>query len=64
MVESIKHIFMRKGLRLSIYSVLIPMLLQFVYIRYVSYNVDEALYGNFILYVSFVSLIILDRKYP
>ena len=57
MVESIKHIFMRKGLRLSIYSVLIPMLLQFVYIRYVSYNVDEALYGNFILYVSFVSLI-------
>ena len=56
-IAKIKHVFKRKGLRLSIYSVLIPMLLQFAYIRYVSYNVDQAMYGDFILYTSFVSLI-------
>jgi len=25
------------------------MMLQFIYIRYVSYNIDEEVYGNFIL---------------
>lgn len=34
---------------ITILTVLIPMLFQFIYIRYVSYNVDKEVYGNFIL---------------
>lgn len=34
---------------ITILTVLIPILFQFIYIRYVSYNVDKEVYGNFIL---------------
>lgn len=36
-------------------TVLIPTLLQFIYIRYVSYEVDKAVYGNFILLQTFIA---------
>jgi len=51
------QIFSRRGLRLSIYSVIVPILLQLFYVRYISYNVDESIFGDFILYISFVALI-------
>jgi O-antigen/teichoic acid export membrane protein len=38
-----------KSFLITILTVVIPMLLQFIYIRYVSYNVDKEVYGNFIL---------------
>lgn len=34
---------------LTILTVLIPVLFQFLYIRYISYNVEKEVYGNFIL---------------
>lgn len=34
---------------LSIVTVIIPILLQLIYIRYVSYSVDKTIYGNFVL---------------
>ena len=50
-------IFSRRGFRLSIYSVVVPILLQLFYVRYISYNVDKSFFGNYILYISFVALI-------
>ncbi len=41
--------FKNKSFHITILTVLIPMLFQFIYIRYVSYNVDKEVYGNFIL---------------
>ena len=38
-----------KSFLLTIFTVLIPISFQFIYIRYVSYNVDREIYGNFIL---------------
>ena len=38
-----------KSFFITIMTVLIPMIMQFIYIRYVSYNVDKVDYGNFIL---------------
>jgi O-antigen/teichoic acid export membrane protein len=49
--------FYRKGFRLSVYSVIIPVLLQVLYVRYISYNVDESIFGSFILYISFIALV-------
>ena len=43
-----------KDLKISILTVLIPLILQLVYIRYISYNVDKEVYGNFILLSSFI----------
>jgi len=38
-----------KNFIITILTVAIPMIFQFIYIRYVSYNVDKEVYGNFIL---------------
>jgi O-antigen/teichoic acid export membrane protein len=51
------NIYKRKGFRIAVYSVIVPILLQLIYIRYVSYNVDSLFFGNFILYISFIALI-------
>jgi len=46
---------LNKSLLITIATVVIPLLLQFIYIRYVSYNVDKDVYGNFILLQTFIS---------
>lgn len=46
---------MNRNFVLTIMTVLIPVLLQFFYIRYVSYNVDKIDYGNFILLQTLIS---------
>lgn len=38
-----------KNLIISIFTVMIPVLMQLFYIRYISYNVDKNIYGNFVL---------------
>jgi O-antigen/teichoic acid export membrane protein len=38
-----------KNLLVTVFTVLVPLLLQVFYIRYVSYNVDKDIYGNFVL---------------
>ena len=40
---------LNRSFLITIATVLIPVLMQFFYIRYVSYNVDKTDYGNFIL---------------
>jgi len=53
----ILEIFNRKGFRISLYTVIVPILLQLFYVRYISYNVDPSFFGTYILYISFVALI-------
>ena len=50
-------VLQRKGVRVSIYSVVAPIIVQIFYVRYISYNVDESVFGKFVLYVSFISLL-------
>lgn len=38
-----------KGFLISLATVLVPILFQFFYIRYISYHVDKVDYGNFVL---------------
>ncbi len=45
----IKLFSINKNLYITIATVLIPIIMQFIYIRYVSYNVDKDDFGNFIL---------------
>lgn len=40
---------LNKGLWITIFSVALPVLMQFFFIRYMSYNVDKEDYGNFVL---------------
>jgi O-antigen/teichoic acid export membrane protein len=40
---------------ITIFTVIIPISMQFFYIRYVSYNIDKVDYGNFILLQTLVS---------
>lgn len=40
---------MSKGLLLSFYTVFFSVLLQFLFIRYASYEIDKEIYGNFVL---------------
>ena len=56
-INNILNLFKKRGLRLSVLTVLIPILLQLIYIRYISYNVDESFFGDFILYISFIALL-------
>lgn len=44
---------------ITVFTVLIPMIFQFIYIRYVSYNVDKVLYGDFVLLQTFISALSL-----
>jgi len=43
-----------KSLNLSILTVFIPLILQFIYIKYVSYEVDKNVYGDFIILGTFI----------
>jgi hypothetical protein len=38
-----------KNLTITFLTVAIPILMQFIYIRYISYNVEKEIYGNFVL---------------
>lgn len=38
-----------KNLTITFLTVVIPVLMQFIYIRYISYNVEKEIYGNFVL---------------
>ena len=38
-----------KGFLITIFSVALPVLMQFFFIRYMSYSVDKEDYGNFVL---------------
>lgn len=38
-----------KNLTITFFTVAIPILMQFIYIRYISYNVEKEIYGNFVL---------------
>lgn len=49
------QIKINKAFLFTIATVAIPLLLQFIYIRYVSYNVDKNVYGNFILLQTLIS---------
>ena len=44
-----------KDFLFTVATVVIPLLLQFIYIRYVSYSVDKDVYGNFILLQTLIS---------
>jgi len=43
-----------KNLRITILTILIPIILQLIYIRYVSYEVNKSDYGDFIILSTFV----------
>jgi O-antigen/teichoic acid export membrane protein len=49
--------FINKSLVLTILTVICPALFQLFYIRYVSYEVDPKIFGNFILLVTFASAV-------
>jgi len=44
-----------KNFIITVLTVLIPLIMQFIYIRYVSYEVDKTIYGNFILLQTLVT---------
>jgi len=43
-----------KSLRISLITVVLPVVLQLIYIRYISYNVDKNDFGDFIILSTFV----------
>jgi len=45
------------GMFISILTVLLPLIFQLAYIKYISYNVNQNIYGDFILLSSFVILL-------
>ena len=55
MLRNNRLFFNNKSLIITVFTVAIPALLQLLYIRYVSYEVDPNIFGNFVLLVTFAS---------
>lgn len=43
-----------KAIQISVLTVIAPLMIQLFYVRYISYNVDKEIYGNFIILSSII----------
>lgn len=44
-----------KGFIITIFTVIIPLMVQFFFVRYASYEIDKEVYGNYVLIITFTS---------
>ncbi|MFN3018113.1 polysaccharide biosynthesis C-terminal domain-containing protein [Vibrio coralliilyticus] len=47
-------IYKKDGLLITVLTVVLPMLVQLIYIRYASYHIDKTLFGSFVLVNTFI----------